>query len=291
MLNDIKRTFNLKHNGLNRLIAVNLILFVVIGISDFILKISHIRFQLEELLMLPPFFTGFMEHFWTLFTYMFTHTEFGHLFYNMLTLYFIGSIFCEFMGSKRLVGLYFMGGLSGGILFMLMNGTLPLEFMKPGPLLGASAGIMAVVAAIGVYAPNLMVNLFGIWPVKLKYVALGLFVVSSVIDLQSSNTGGKISHFGGAIFGLVFALRYQKGVDITRGATGIFDSLLHLFRKREKRHVKMAYKRPVSDEVYNESKVNDQKKMNDILDKISRSGYESLSKEEKDFLFNTSKKL
>ncbi|HXC05516.1 MAG TPA: rhomboid family intramembrane serine protease, partial [Bacteroidia bacterium] len=176
-------------------------------------------------------------------------------------------------------------------LFMLMNNFIPANILLPGPLIGASAGVMAILVATAVYAPNLVMNLFGIWPVKLKYIAIGLFVLSSVIDLQTTNTGGKISHFGGALFGLVFAMRYKQGIDITRGITGITDSLQHLFRKKEKQHVKMAYKRPVPDDVYNENRVNDQKKMDEILDRISRSGYESLSKEEKDFLFNASKKM
>jgi membrane associated rhomboid family serine protease len=289
MLNDLKNTFQLKHNGLNRLIVVNVIVFVLVNLIDFILRMSGSWFRLEEVLMLPPTFSGFIEKFWTLFTYMFTHMEFGHIFSNMLWLYFLGSVFSEFMGSKRLVGLYLMGGLSGGILFLIINTLFP-KMLVLGPMLGASAGVMAIVIATAVYAPNLQMMLFGVWPVKLKYIALASFLLTSVLDI-GTNTGGKISHMGGALFGLVFALQYRKGKDLTRGAIQMLESLQHLFRKRERKNVKVAYKRPVSDEVYNETKVNEQKRMNDILDKISRSGYESLSKEEKDFLFNTSKKM
>jgi membrane associated rhomboid family serine protease len=289
IIDDIKNTFRLKHNGLNRLILVNVAIFAIVNIVDALARLSGSTFLLEATFILPSRFSVFIEHFWTVFTYMFLHTEFWHIFFNMMWLYSIGSIFAELMGSKRLVGTYILGGLSGGFLYLLVSAVFPAPFMGFG-LLGASAGVMAVVVAAAWHAPNLMLQVFMLGQVRLKYIALVSFVLYSLIDL-SSNTGGKVAHIGGAAFGLIFALQYGKGNDLTRGLTGIFDMFAGLVKSGQRRNVKVAYKRPVSDEVYNETKVEQQKRVNVILDKISRSGYDSLSKEEKDFLFKTSGKL
>ncbi|HEV7232381.1 MAG TPA: rhomboid family intramembrane serine protease [Bacteroidia bacterium] len=289
IIDDIKNTFRLKHNGLNRLILVNVAVFAIVNIVDALARLSGSFFLLEVPFLLPARFSLFMEHFWTLFTYMFFHTEFWHIFFNMMWLYSIGSIFAELMGSKRLVGTYILGGLSGGLLYLLVAAVFPTPFMGIG-LLGASAGVMAVVVAAAWHAPNLTLQVFMLGPVRLKYIALVSFVLYSLIDL-SSNTGGKVAHIGGAAFGLIFAMQYGKGNDLTRGLTGIFDMFGAMFKSRERQNVKIAYKRPVSDEVYNEKKLEEQKRVNAILDKISRSGYDSLSKEEKDFLFKASGKL
>ena len=289
ILDDFKNTFKRSHNGVNRIILVNVVIFIVINIFDNLMSLFNSTLFIGPWLMLPSSFSIFMTRFWTLFTYMFFHQGLSHIFFNMVWFYFFGNIFSQFLGSKRLVGTYILGGLSGGILFMILSAFLPGPF-GGGFLLGASAGVMAVAVAAAVYSPNLPVNLMFIGSVRLKYVALTCFILTSLVDF-SSNTGGKISHIGGALFGLAFAMQYRKGNDLTRGITGIFDMFAGMASRKAKSNVKVAYKRPVPDEVYNERKVNDQKKVNDILDKISRSGYESLSKEEKDFLFNASRKM
>jgi membrane associated rhomboid family serine protease len=288
IIDDLKNTFSMKHNGLNRLLLVNVILFLAANLTKGILQLSGHSFSpVFVQLALASDFSYFAEHFWTLFTYMFFHLDFFHIFFNMLWLYSFGSVFAEFLGSKRLVAVYVLGGLAGGLLFLLLGAFLP---RLGGGLLGASAGVMAIIIATAVYSPNLQMNVFLLGPVKLKYIALVSFVAFSLLDI-TDNTGGKVAHIGGAAFGFIFALQYRKGNDLTRGLTGILDSLLHLFNRKPKSNVKVAYKRPVPDDVYNEIKVNEQKRVNEILDKISRSGYESLSKEEKDFLFNASRKM
>jgi len=291
IIDDIKNTFRLQHNGLNRLLLVNVIVFIAANLCKGILGLSGYSFMPVEVNMaLASDFSFFVEHFWTLFTYMFPHLDFFHIFFNMLWLYSIGTVFSEFLGSKRLVGVYVLGGLAGGLLFIAIGSLLPGTHAG-GILLGASAGVMAIVIAAAVYSPNLVMNVFLLGPVRLKYIALVCFILTSLIDIDSVNTGGKISHIGGAAFGLLFAWQYRKGNDLSRGITGIFDSVLHLFSRRPKSSIKVAYKRAVPDDVYNEMKVNEQKRVNEILDKISRSGYDSLSKEEKDFLFHASRKM
>ena len=289
IIDDIKNTFKFNHNGVNRLILINVLVFLTVNFTDALLRLAGSSFLLEFVLFLPSSFTLFMERMWTLFTYMFLHTEFLHIFFNMMWLYSIGSIFAEFMGSKRLVGTYILGGLAGGILFMLVSNFFPSPYTG-GALLGASAGVMAIVIATAVYAPNMVLHVFILGPVKLKYIALASFILTSLLDI-TSNMGGKIAHIGGAAFGLIFALQYKKGNDLTRGLTGMFDGILSLVASRPRKNVKVVYKRPVSDENYNEVKVEEQKRVNAILDKISRSGYESLSKEEKDFLLRASGKM
>jgi membrane associated rhomboid family serine protease len=289
IIDDIRNTFKLKHNGLNRLILFNVIIFVLVNVTDHLLRLSGTLFQLEDLLALPPQFHVFMERMWTLFTYMFIHAGIFHIFFNMLWLYTVGNIFSELIGSKQLVGTYLLGGLSGGILYLLVSGFFPNPYMGSG-LVGASAGVMAIVIAAAFRAPDLILQVFIIGPVRLKYIALVSFILYSVIDI-TSNMGGKIAHIGGAAFGLLFAVQYKKGNDLTRGITGILDMFSNIAASRTSRNVKVAYKRPVSDEHYNDVKVEEQKKVNAILDKISRSGYDSLSKEEKDFLFKASGKM
>jgi membrane associated rhomboid family serine protease len=294
ILDDFKNAFRMRHQGVSRLILVNVVVYLVANIAIALLRLNGspeviAKSDLLGLLGLPSQFSLALEHIWSLFSYMFFHLDFMHVFFNMIWLYSIGTIFSELMGSKSLVGTYILGGLSGGILFLLVGSLFPGPFTG-GVLLGASAGVMAVVIASAVYAPNLTLQVVLLGPVRLKYIALVCFVSTSLMDL-SDNTGGKIAHIGGALFGLVFALQYKKGNDLTRGITGIFDLFASIKLPAGRKNVKVAYKRPVSDEVYNETRVEEQKRVNEILDKISRAGYDSLSKDEKDFLFRSSKKM
>lgn len=152
-------------------------------------------------------------------------------------------------------------------------------------MVGASAAIMSIVIAISVIAPNSKVNLFLIGPVQLKYIAI-VTIFIDIISIQDGNAGGHISHLGGALFGYFFAIQYKKGIDISRRFTLFLDNFFSFFKFKKK--MKVAYKRPVDDYDYNKMKVDQQKEIDRILDKIAKGGYESLSKQEKDFLFRSS---
>lgn len=220
----------------------------------------------RTIMCLPGEFNQFLSHFWTLGTYMFFHLDVRHVLGNMLWLYFLGRIFSDLLGSKRMATVYLLGGLSGGVLYLLLAPLIPGG--EHAYLMGASGSVMAIVAGVATHAPNYRIYPFGI-PMKLKWLAVISFALTTLIDM-SANTGGKVAHVGGALFGILWALNLK-----TEWLTGIF---------KPKSKLNVVHKRRVSDFEYNEQKRGVRSRVDEILDKISRSGYDSLTREEKDFL-------
>ncbi|MCC6691288.1 MAG: rhomboid family intramembrane serine protease [Bacteroidia bacterium] len=283
VLDDIKHTFRSRNNGLMKLIIINLIVFIAANVTAGISKLmdGSGNFVYMVLGLSPDFFTV-ITHPWTLFTYMFFHMDVFHILFNMLWLYWMGQLFVEFIGSKQLISTYLLGGIAGGILFIIYATLFPAS-AGGSILIGASAAVMAIVIAIGFLLPNYIVHVFLLGAVKLKYIALASFILSTVIDFYN-NTGGKIAHIGGALYGFLFFTLHRKGVDLGKP----FDKFFNFFTHRAK--MKVAYKRTTSDEDYNSDKRAKEKRTDEILDKIAKSGYDSLNKEEKDFLFKQSGK-
>jgi len=261
--------------ALTRIIVINVLIFLV---SNLYTNFSPSQYLLTYV-ALPSNPWVFLHRPWTLFTYMFLHASFGHILFNMLWLYWMGILFVEYMGVKRFLYTYFIGGFAGGLLYLLVFG---FAFPQPGLLMGASAGIMAVIMAVAGLIPNYEMHLLFIGPVKLKYVALGAFILTSVLDF-SVNSGGKVAHIGGALYGLLFVWQYKKGNDIAEKLSNVFAGIGSIFKGGNAKKAKLTSTRG------GRSVPDKQKRVDDILDKISRSGYESLSKEEKDFLFKSSK--
>lgn len=271
VLSDIR--YNFERQGiLTRIIIINVAVFLTVNIS---LHLLHIN--LLEYLALPVGVSSFIFRFWTLFTYMFTHESLMHLFWNMLTFYFMAQIFFTIMGEKKMVYLYVMSGLSGGAL-VLIAGMIFESAFSNAILIGASASVLGVGAVMAVYSPGYRVFLFGVIEMQYKYFFMLIFVLSTVIDL-SVNTGGKIAHVGGALFGLIYGYSLKNGNDLLNWT---------LFKKKQKSKLKV-----VSRNTYSEpsQKIStDDERMNSLLDKISKSGYDSLTKSEKDELFRLSQK-
>jgi membrane associated rhomboid family serine protease len=282
-LDDLK--YSIRTGGaLTQIILVNTIVFLIANIIVYGFGFKADNWA--DYIALPGRFKEFLYRPWTLFTYMFFHLDLSHVFWNMVWLYSLGRIFNELIGPKRLLWVYLLGGISGGLLFLIIYSTVNVG----GLLLGASAGVMAIVVAVAAFAPNYVVQLFIFGPVRLKYIALISFIITSVLYFQS-NTGGKVAHIGGALFGLVYGLQYKRGRDMARGLGNMGSSIGGMFDKKKKSPLKVTYnKRKVSDEEYNASKVVEQQVIDAILDKISRSGYDSLSKREKEILFKASNK-
>jgi len=232
---------------------------------------------------------------WTLFSYMFLHFEIMHILFNMLMLYWFGKIFLMYLKSKQFVTVYILGGLAGGLLYVISFNVFPVfnNLVESSYALGASASVLAIVIAIATYIPNFKINLFLIGPVKLKYIAI-FSVVLDFLQIDSNNSGGHIAHIGGAILGYFYIVQLKKGKDWATIFYKIIDAIGSLFRfKRSKLKVEYSAKkssRPVSDEDYNLNKKKEQDTMDEILDKIKKSGYDSLTSEEKNFLFNISKR-
>ena len=280
-------------NSLNRLIYINIALFIIItiiGVVGFLLVNPEIVNQTIRLLSVPSSLQMLILRPWTLITYMFTHKELLHILVNLLWLYWFGKIFLEYLDQKKLVAVYLLGGITGAFTYVLSYNIFPAFQGIVGesiPLLGASASVMAIVVAIAVYVPDYTVYLFLLGRVKIKYIALGIFVLTSVIDF-SVNSGGKLAHIGGALFGYLYTLNYRQGRDIGKGINKIFDFFVTLLKPAKK--LKVTYKRTANDYDYNKVKIDHQKEINKILDKISKGGYDSLTKSEKDMLFRESQK-
>ena len=226
---------------------------------------------------------------WTLVTYMFVQEGFWHLFFNMIWLYWFGKIFMEFMPGKKIYTLYFIGGISGALTFILAYNVFPVfkETIELSTTIGASASVLAITIATAVLVPDYTVNLMFIGPVKIKYIAI-FSLVLDVLMIRSGNAGGHFAHIGGAISGALFILFIRKDVAQRLGLFRLNSWLIDPFRRKQLHKVHSA-QRPVTDDEYNRQKALKQKRIDHILDKISHSGYSSLSAEEKEILFNSSK--
>ncbi len=230
---------------------------------------------------------------WTIISYMFLHYDFLHILFNMLWLYWFGKIFLEYLNPKKLISVYLIGGLAGGLFYVLAFNFFPAfqETVTQSVALGASAAVLAIVMAISFYVPDYTMNLMFFGQVKLKYIAL-VTVAIDLLSIRSGNAGGHIAHLGGAFFGFIYATQLRQGKDLAKGFNRLMDNLFSLFKKRSKMKVKYSSpkSRPETDMDYNGRKAAEQRTIDQILEKISRNGYEGLSKEEKEILFKSSKK-
>lgn len=228
---------------------------------------------------------------WTVVTHMFVHDGFLHILFNMMWLYFGGSLFLTFHDSKKLLSTYLLGGFVGALFFILSMNLFPI-FSSSAPYAvaeGASAAVLAIVVAVATTAPNYVVRLVLIGPVKLKYIAI-ISVLIDVLMIPKGNAGGHFGHLGGAFFGFIYASQLKNGKDLT------VDFLRPIFWIRNKlklrnRPIKVVHSKPKSRYQHQEEKANKQEQVDAILDKIKRSGYDSLSKKEKEILFRASKEI
>ncbi len=233
---------------------------------------------------------GFIFKPYTLITSMFLHIDLLHVFFNMLILYSLGKIFLNYFNQKQLFGLYFLGGLIGGLTLLIITNISPY-FKVSTVAYGASAAVMAIVIGVVSYTPKTTVNLFGIFPVKILWIGV-FFVLSDIIYFYDSNTGGHLAHLAGAAVGFWFASAFKQGKDITITINKYILKSINIFRKKSK--MKVVYNQSkvgkMSDAKYNSSARVSQAEIDTILDKISASGYSSLTKKEKDILFQYSNK-
>lgn len=228
---------------------------------------------------------------WTVFTYMFLHADIGHIFWNMIMLWFGGRMFQDLLGDKRLLGNYLLGGLCGFVLFVLSQNLFPgIHGGYTSGIQGASAAVLSVFVGIAAYRPDMIVNLILIGPVKLMYVA-AVFVLLDFIGIGSGDGVAHEAHLGGALYGFLAAQQLKRGNDWSLGFVNFLERIWPFGRRRTpKLRVEKSFTRSAqrSDEAFNSTKREKQARVDGILDKISRSGYDSLSKEEKDFLFKAS---
>jgi membrane associated rhomboid family serine protease len=265
---------------LTKLIVINIIVFIL---ANIFVNIPGLGGYVYDYFALPSSLHQLLYRPWTLITYMFLHVQTMHLIFNMLWFYWFGIIFTDFMGSKRLLYTYLLGGIAGGLLFIIFSNI----FMPFSNLIGASAGIMAVIVATAILVPDYELHLLFFGAVKLKYLAIGAFVLTSLVDF-SVNSGGKVSHIGGALYGILYMTQYRKGMDYAMIVASFFQKIGNIF-KGNRTGTKLKSKGGSGLKQKNALGDEKQKKIDAILDKISASGYDALTKEEKDFLFKSTK--
>ncbi|MDG1573249.1 rhomboid family intramembrane serine protease [Robiginitalea sp. M366] len=268
-----------------KLIVVNVAVFIVFKLTAFLMAMP--AWRLEAWLHLPKDFFDFLTQPWSLVTYSFLHGGLWHLFFNMLMLYYVGRIFLNLFGPRRFINVYFLGVILGGAFFLTAYNIFPAFYQSQSPLVGASAGVMAVLIFICTYMPNQEVRVF-FFNLKLWYVGAFFVLLDLVTIPMGDNPGGRLAHLGGALLGYLYARGSLQGKDLGAGFSRMLDAVAGLFeRKPRKAPMKTVYKKaaPKADH----GKAARQRKIDGILDKISKSGYESLTQAEKDFLFKAGK--
>ncbi|HEY4788617.1 MAG TPA: rhomboid family intramembrane serine protease [Bacteroidales bacterium] len=284
----IQELKDLYKNGgvLIRLIFINCVIFLIVNLI-FLFSGQPLFYFMDYWFSLPSNPTDILSKPWTLITYMFYHREILHILFNMLNLYWFGKIFLMYFDEKKLVGLYFLGGIAGGIFYVLFANIFPSVFGS-GILMGASAAIIAIMFAAAFYIPDFKLFMVFIGQVKLIYIAIFSLFLYVVMIASSKNAGGNLAHLGGAFIGYLWIKQYKQGIDLTKGVSWLFSLFKGLFTRKK---LKVSHKRPPIDDLeYNRQKNVNQKEIDRILDKISKGGYESLSKSEKDTLFKMSNK-
>lgn len=297
ILADLKETFR-RGNIFIQLIYINAGIFIIGMLISIFLQLFNLNTTgLFEEFALPASLPRFFMQPWSLLTYMFMHRGFLHILFNMLWLYWFGSLFLYFFSAKHLRGLYILGGICGGLLYMIAYNLFPyFNLALPySTLVGASASILAIVAATAYREPNYRVQLFLFGAVRLKYLAL-IVIGTDLLFITSNNSGGHIAHLGGALAGLWFAAGLSKGKDLTYCINRLLDSFVSLFQKKtwkRKPKMKVHYGSDASREKdydYNARKKAQSEEIDRILEKLKKSGYESLTTEEKKSLFDASKR-
>lgn len=300
IIQDIRDTFSRRDNALNQLIVLNVVVFAVVVLLYAIAFLSQTSTWYEFVmrqLELSANLRVLAFHPWTVLTYAFVHQNPFHILFNMLNLYFFGQIIREYLGDQRLVSIYVLGGLAGAAAFLLAYNLLPV--LQPGALsgqavIGASAAAIAVVVAAATLLPDYTFMLILLGPVKIKWIAAALVLIS-IAAINQGNTGGEITHIGGALLGFVFIKMLNMGRDMGRPVTAVGEWFGRVFSQRP-RGMRVTHRQPVatgtrsagSSAKGNGGGVAGQDEIDLILDKISHSGYESLSKDEKQKLFRAS---
>lgn len=296
MFDEFKSAFQRHNNAHAQLIIINVVIFLVIGVISVIGLVSKAT-ELSDFIYrqftIPPTFAEYLTRPWTLVTYMFAHDRWDifHILFNMLGLYWFGKLFVEYLGSDKLVAVYISGGLAGGLLYLLMFNTVPFFVERSGfnGMVGASAAVFAVMVAAATLLPNYTFFLLFFGPIRIKYIA-AIYVVISFLGTTQDNAGGNIAHLGGALIGFVYIKQLQAGVNWGLWITVTIDWFKDLFKSKPKVKVTYRGEERTSKKPSAPTSKASQAEIDVILDKISDRGYESLTKEEKEKLFNASKK-
>jgi rhomboid family protein len=290
LVDDIKHNLR-KSDTLQKLIIINVVVFALFGLIHSVFGLMRSPFDIydytEKWLTVPSSLNSLLYRPWSVITYAFYHEEILHILFNMLWLYWMGKILAEYLGNRKLLSTYILGGISGALLYILFFNIFPLfsEAVHSSSALGASGSVLAITIAVATLLPDYTIFLLFLGPVKMKYIA-AFTVLIDLLSISGSNAGGHIAHLGGALFGFIYIKQLQNGNDLAKGFNTVADFISGIFKPKPK--MKVAYKNPAAKKSTNTRNEPDQETIDRILDKISRSGYTSLSKEEKEILFKAS---
>lgn len=280
-INNIKSRYK-QANIVEQLIYINIAVFVLTLLFSVFsnLYVSNSNF-IVYWFSLNSDFDFFITKPWTIISYGFLHADFIHILFNLIILYYFGNLFIQYFTPKQLLTFYLLGTFVGGLFFLLSYNYFPLFSNQNVPLVGASAGVSAIIVGIATYMPNYQLKLRLIGFVKLWHLA-GIFVLLDVLQLAGNNAGGHFAHLGGALFGFFYVSQASNtNINIWGKIAAFFTS--------KKKPLKTVYKSKKATTKRQANTTYKQQKINAILDKISKSGYDTLSKEEKDFLFKQGK--
>lgn len=289
LIRDFKNHFN-GNDVLYRLVILNTAVFILMNLISLLCFLFGLDFSFDDLLKnyfgLHAGFGEFIFKPWTIFTYMFLHADIFHILFNMLFLFWTGKLFSEYLGKEKLNATFLLGGMFGGLLYMIAYLLFPVfKNHDQALLIGASAGVLAVFFSIATLLPNYTTQLIIIGNIKLKFLAVIMFLIYA-FSIQGDNAGGQIAHIGGALFGFISIKLLQSGTDITRWFTMLFSR-----GSRSRKNMKVVYRsNENADEIYLEKQKMTQENLDRILDKINRSGFDSLTAAEKEFLYKASGK-
>lgn len=290
--NDIKYQF--RHgNMVMKLIFVNAGVFLFFGILyllSFLFQNNSLYQLILQKVEVPASVGNLLDQPWSVFTYMFLHTGFFHVLFNMLWFYWFGEIFVLYLGDKKILPLYLIGGIAGAVAYMLAFNFIPVfkPAVEASYMLGASASIFTVIFAAATLNPDYEVRLMFLGVIRIKYIAM-VALLLDIINIPYGNAGGYIAHVGGAISGYFYIKSLRSGFDWTTPLNAVFDWVATILKRKPK--VKVSYRNVEYEKTGNKDRdKNEQQRIDEILDKIARSGYDSLTKDEKDFLFKYSKK-
>lgn len=267
-----------------KLVFVNVAVFLLLRLLALVSLFTPIAVgDILSIVELPSDFDSFIRRPWTLVTYMFSQYDLLHILFNMLWLYWFGEIFLLADSSKRMLALYIYGGIGGGVLFMICYSLLGFR----GLIIGSSASVLAIVVATAVRHPDYKMGLLFLGEISLKWVAVATIVID-FLSIGGSNAGGHIAHIGGAIVGLWYAYAQKNGIDITRPYCMVVDKLINLRNSLSGRRYKFRGSGPACQSKESKS---DEACLDEILDKVKKSGYGSLTREEKAKLFDVSSRI
>lgn len=298
IIEDIKLQFR-SGNMLTRIILINVAIYVFVNILYVFTSFGSstgIYKQIINVLAIPSEFPKVLIYVWTWITHMFLHERFWHILWNMVLLYLFGRIVGDFLGDRRVLPIYIMGGLMGALVFILTDQFIPGGTGGAAIAMGASAAVFAMVMTAAAISPDYEFNLLFIGPIKIKYIAIVLLFLDIIGTASDVNTGGHWAHLGGAFFGWLYVNRLHNGTDLTSWIQIVIDKFNgenngdKMRSSREKVPMEVVYNRNI-EKGGNESpsKRDHQKKLDDILDKINEKGIDHLTSEEKEFLENASK--